>query len=128
MITKQPGPSAYIYSEVLGETSRGMISMAPGSNVDATNGAEAQCRPGTVVGRATASGLYKPVNPRATDGTETALAVLYWGDVADEGGLTLATIGHSKVRRDFLVFGADMTTTQKAQALADLEAVGIVPV
>lgn len=128
MVTKLPGPSAYIYSEVLGETSRGMISMAPNSNWDASAGVPARCRPGTVVGRVTASGLYTPVNPRATDGTQTARAVLYWGDVADEGGAALATIGHAKVRRDFLVFGAKVTEAQKVQALADLEAVGIVPV
>ena len=128
MVTKLPGPSAYIYSETLGEPSRGMIAMAPGSNVDPSNGEPARCRPSTVVGRATASGLYAPINPRATDGTQTARAVLYWGDVADEGGSVLATVGHSKVRTDFLVFGAALTSAQKAQALADLEAVGIVPV
>ena len=41
--------------------------------------------PGNVVGKASADGLYSPLDPAASDGTETAADILYAGKVGGDG-------------------------------------------
>ncbi len=42
--------------------------------------------PGTVVGKASADGVYSPLDPSAADGTENAAGILYAGKVTDASG------------------------------------------
>lgn len=82
---------------------------------------------GTVLGRVTASGKYVPLAPTAIDGSQTAAAVLAEDlveSVADQEGVTIRR--GAVLNAAALVWPAGATTNQKAAALAQLEALGIV--
>jgi hypothetical protein len=84
--------------------------------------------PGTVLGKITASGKYAAHDPDATDGTETAVAVL-WNKADASGGDAPAVAvvrGPAIVNRHDLVFAGTPTTTEVTAAHADLLAAGIV--
>ena len=83
---------------------------------------------GAVVGRVTATGKLKALDPSATDGTEVAAGVL--GNAVDatlidrEDAILIAR--HAIVARNALVWPAGITTAQQLAAIAQLEARGIV--
>lgn len=83
---------------------------------------------GAVVGRVTATGKLKALDPSATDGTEVAAGVL--GNAVDatlidrEDAILIAR--HAIVARHALVWPAGITTAQQLAAIAQLEARGIV--
>jgi hypothetical protein len=81
---------------------------------------------GTVLGRVTASGKYVILAPAASDGSQTAAAVLL-GDAAaasaDAKGLILAR--HGIVADHALVWPGGITNAQKTAAIAQLEVKGI---
>lgn len=83
---------------------------------------------GAVLGKITASGKYTAVAPSASDGSQTAAAVLL-ADVdatsADKKAVILAR-GPAVVAADFLVWPSGATTNQKAAATAQLAALGII--
>ncbi|WP_240097650.1 head decoration protein [Thermomonas flagellata] len=82
---------------------------------------------GAVVGLETATGKLKAFDPSATDGTEVAAGVL--GNAVDatlidrEDAILIAR--HAIVARGALVWPAGITAVQKAAAIAQLEARGI---
>lgn len=82
---------------------------------------------GTVLGRTTADGKLRALAPAATDGTETAIGVLANDIDATlidrEDALLIAR--HAIVARNGLIWPAGMTDPQKAAALGQLEAIGI---
>lgn len=83
---------------------------------------------GTVLGLVTASGLYKPYDNDATDGSETAVGVLL-NEVnatsANAAGVLIAR--HALVAKGGLVWGAGVTTeAEKTDAYTDLTARGII--
>ncbi|WP_291207060.1 head decoration protein [Hyphomonas sp.] len=83
--------------------------------------------PGTVLGKITASGKYAAFAPAATNGTETAVAVL-WGRADASGGDAPAVAvvrGPAVVNRHDLVFAGTPSGPEIAAAHADLLAVGI---
>ena len=82
---------------------------------------------GTVVGRETATAKLKVIDPSATDGTETAVGVL--GNDVDatlidrEDAILIAR--HAIVARGALVWPTGLTVAQKATAVAQLTALGV---
>ena len=83
--------------------------------------------PGTVLGKITVGGKYAAHDPAATNGTETAVAVL-WGkaDAAAAMRLPLPLVrGPAIVNRHDLVFAGTPSAPEIAAAHAALLAVGI---
>ena len=82
---------------------------------------------GTVVGRDTATAKLKALDPIATDGTEVAVGVLANDVDASlidrEDAILIAR--HAIVARNALVWPAGATAAQKAAAIAQLEARGV---
>ena len=82
---------------------------------------------GTVVGRETATAKLKVIDPTATDGTETAVGVL--GNDVDatlidrEDAILIAR--HAIVARGALVWPTGISNAQRAAAIEQLEALGI---
>ncbi|MFZ5499219.1 MAG: head decoration protein [Pseudomonadota bacterium] len=82
---------------------------------------------GAVVGLEAATGKLKALDPSATDGTEVAAGVL--GNAVDatlidrEDAILIAR--HAIVARNALIWPAGITAAQKAAAIAQLQARGI---
>jgi hypothetical protein len=96
--------------------SRDAITVATGQNLTL----------GTVVGIKTADGKARILAPAATDGTETAAGVLIQSvdaTSADTKGVMVAR--HAMVADNALVWPAGITDNQKATAVAQLKAIGI---
>lgn len=82
---------------------------------------------GTVLGKVTASGKYKPLAPGASDGTQNAAAVILETADATSADQTVVTLKrHAQVVSQNLVWPAGITGNQKSNAIAELEAIGIV--
>ena len=83
--------------------------------------------PGTVLGKITVGGKYAAHDPAATNGTETAVAVL-WGKADASGGDAPAVAvvrGPAIVNRHDLVFAGTPSAPEIAAAHAALLAAGI---
>ncbi len=83
---------------------------------------------GTVLGRVTASGKYKPLAPAAVDGTEVASRIsLQRADATSaDAARTVVLARHAEVVAQALAWPAGITDVQKTAALTQLETVGIV--
>jgi hypothetical protein len=82
---------------------------------------------GTVVGRETATNKLKALDPAATDGTEFAAGVLAAdtdASLADRDDALLIA-RHAIVARSALIWPTDITPTEQAAAIAQLEARGV---
>ena len=83
--------------------------------------------PGTVVGKASADGVYSPLDPAAADGTETAAGVLYAGKVTDASGGDGVIIARlAEVVDSLLVWPVNITDEQKAAAVDELAGLDII--
>lgn len=84
---------------------------------------------GTVLGKVTASGKYKILDPASANGDQNAAAILYDNEDATAGDLTVVVVirGPMTVNYNDLVWPAGITANQKAAAIVQLEALGIVP-
>lgn len=114
------GAAHYIVSEAAGMyRSREQVVIASGSGV---------LKPGTVLGKVTSSGKYAPHNPALSNGTETAVAILWEGcDATSKDVRRTATVRDTEVHADVLVWGLGVTTDQhKTDALAELASAGII--
>ena len=116
-LTEDFHAGAFIVSEANGHRSRESVTIASGQNLKA----------GAVLGKITASGKYAAYDNAATDGTETAAAVL-WDAVDASGGDKPGAIiaRDAEVATAALVFAAGQDSTAQTAALADLKAVGII--
>jgi hypothetical protein len=97
--------------------SRDEDTLASGSGVVVT---------GTVLGKVTASGKFKPLAPAATDGTQTAAAIIL--QYANATGADVRVVNlkrRAQVVLQALVWPAGITDGQKAAALTQLELLGI---
>src|SRR5687768_18298897 len=99
------GAAHYIVSEANGMyRSREQIGIARGAGV---------LKPGTVLGKITASGKYAAYNPTLATGVEDAVAILWEGcDATSEDVRRTATVRDTEVHADVLVWGAGVTTDQ----------------
>ena len=113
------GAAHYIVSEANGYRSREQIVIASGAG---------KLKPGTVLGKITASGKYAPYNPTLETGVETAAAILWEGcDATSADVRRTATIRDTEIHADVLAWGSGVTTDQhKTDALADLAGSGII--
>ena len=82
---------------------------------------------GTVLGKNSTNGKYYAINPAATDGTQTAVGVL--GNDTDatliERDDALIVVRHAIVARNALIWPSGITAPQKAEAEAQLVALGV---
>ena len=112
-LTEGNHTAEFILSEANGDRSRAQITVLSGENLAV----------GQVLGAVTASGKYVAYDETATDGSETAVAVLY-ADVdasaADAEGV--AIIRDAEVSAAKLVWG----TADDAAGTVDLAAVGVI--
>lgn len=113
------GAGHYLVSEAANiYRSREQIVIASGSGV---------LKPGAVLGKVTATGKFKPLAPGASDGTQTAAAILWEGcDATAADVRRTANVRDCEVHADVLVFAPGVNDTQKTAALAALAAAGII--
>ncbi len=93
-----------------------------------TIAASADLEPGTVLGKVTASGKFIRSVETASDGSETAAAVLLSPAKAETADVTDALViaRHARVKRHGLLFDASYDdTTKRDAAVAELASVGI---
>ncbi len=82
---------------------------------------------GTVLGCVTATGKFKPLAPAASDGTQTAAAVILQNaDATSADKIVVNLKRRAQVVLQALVWPVGINATQRAAALASLEAKGIV--
>ncbi len=118
MITETARTGEFILSEANGARSRENITLASGAG---------QLQPGTVLGIVAASGEYVPIDPAATDGRETAAGILYdHADATSAAVAAAAMVRDAEIKADLLIWPDGITDAQKAAALSQLAATGIV--
>lgn len=116
ILTETTHPGGFLVWEAFRDYTREVVTIAAGT-----------LQPGTVLGKITASGKYAAHDPAATDGTETAVAVL-WGKADATGGEVpgVALVrGPAIVNRHDLVFVGTPTDPEIAAAHAALLSAGI---
>lgn len=111
--------AAYILSEANGQRSRDAAKIASGAG---------KVLPGTILGKVTASGKFKPHAPAASDGTETAVAILYSEvDATSADAACVITARDSEVKVGELIYNAATDTGPEIAAVhTSLAAVGII--
>lgn len=115
-VTDTPRAGAFIVSEANGGRSREVVT------VTATGGALAA---GTVLGKITATGKYVRHDDAASDGSETAAAILYAPIGAVEANVTVIA-RDTVVAGSYLTYEASATALEITEANAELAAVGII--
>ena len=104
-------PGEFLISEANGDLSRENVTLLSGQNLAS----------GAVLGKITVGGKYKEFDPAASDGSETAAAILF-GEIDASAGDKDAVIidGLAPVIKSLLVWKTGITDDQKATALAAL--------
>jgi hypothetical protein len=107
----------FIVSEGNGKISRETITVLSGQNLEAA----------AVLGKVTATGKYKALDPAAVDGSEAAAGVLYDAvdaSAADTEGVTIVRL--VEVNAAELVWPTGITAPQQTTALGELAALTII--
>ena len=108
----------YLVSEASGNRSRDAGIIKSGSGV---------LLAGAVLGQVTATKKYAPYAPAASDGTQTAVAVLFEGcDATSADVKRVVTHRDAEVAAALLVYASGMSDANKAAALVSLETRGII--
>jgi hypothetical protein len=106
----------FLLSEATGNRSRENVILVSGQDLPA----------GTVVGKITASGKYAVVSQGASDGTQTAVGVLYDNVDASAADTECVIIARdAEVIEDELLFGNE-SPAELVTAKTELAAVGII--
>lgn len=114
--TDHLGAGAFIKSEANGDLSRETVVIVTGSG---------KLEAGTVLGRITASGKYKPYDDNNTDGSEVAAAILIYDVDATSADVTAVVIFRlAEVFTNRLKWAATVLSGEKTTAYADLAAAG----
>lgn len=114
--TENPRTGDFLLSEANGTYSRENVILDAGA-LDA----------GTVLGKLTASGKYVVLAPAAADGSEDASGILWARADASTADAAIVVIARdAEVKADALIWPAGITTEQKATAITQLNALGIV--
>ena len=112
-----------ILSEANGHRSRANITILAGSGILA---------PGTVLGKITATGAtqgkFRPASPGATDGSQTAVAVLLYGvDASAADAWVAGLVRDAEVNGKTLVYDPSISTQAlRLAADAQLAAAGVI--
>ena len=94
-------------------------------------GDSGKIKPGTVLGKVTANGKFKPLAPAASDGTQNAAAILYEGcdtgkdDDAEDVRRTIVA-RHAEVHGAMLIWPDGIADAKKKIAIGKLAELGIV--
>ena len=100
-----------LLSEANGALSRDVVTISVGQNLQT----------GAVLGKVTASGEYVALNPAATDGSETAAAILlYATDASSAAAKATAITRLAEVAADLMVWPTGITQAQKDTAIGQL--------
>ena len=83
---------------------------------------------GTILGKVTATGIYKPLDPAAVDGTQNFAAINYSRRPANAGATQRAagTVREATVNANLLVYENAVTGPQKAAIEAAMAEKGII--
>ncbi|MFP3020670.1 MAG: head decoration protein [Wolbachia sp.] len=115
-ITEQNNLGDLLKYEASNLYSRDQITVAKGQNL----------KLGAVVAKKTEDGFIRVLNPTATDGTQTAIGVIS-SDVNAKENAKEVIIARSAMLADHaIVWPANITEEQKAEAIKQLEARGII--
>lgn len=119
VLTEARHAGEFILSEGNGHVSRDTITIVSGAGVVKT---------GTVLGKITASGKYKPATATGTDGGQTGAAVnIYEVDATSADVSVAAVVRQAEINGNLITYGATVDdNTKKAAKAADLAAVGII--
>jgi hypothetical protein len=107
----------FIVAEGNGTISRETVTVLSGEVLDA----------GAVLGRVTASGKYKELDPAGADGSEAAAAILYDAvdaSAADAEGVAVVRL--AEVHGEELVWPDGITAGERTTALGELAALTII--
>ena len=118
-LTEGRATAAYILTEANGSLSRDHAKIASGAG---------KLEPGTILGKITASGKFVPHAPAASDGSQTAVAILYSAvDATAADAACVITARQSEVKKDELIYNAATDTQPEKDAVhASLAANGII--
>lgn len=117
VLTEGKRAADFVVSEASGTRSRDVITIAQSAVLE----------PGTVLGKVTATAKYVALDPAAATGAETAAALLRSGVDATAADLSAVVIlRDAEVNGAELVWPGVITPEQKAAAVADLAAIGII--
>lgn len=106
------GAGAFIKSEANGDLSREAIVIVSGSG---------KLLAGTVLGKITASGKYKPYDNDNADGSQTAAAILVYDvDATSADVTTVGIVRLAEVWTNRLVWAATVAVGEKAPAYTEL--------
>jgi hypothetical protein len=112
--TDHLGAGAFIKSEAAGDLSRETVTIVSGSGA---------LLAGTVLGRVTATGKYRPYDDNNTDGSEVAAAVLvYDTDATSADKAAVVIFRLAEVWTSRLQWAATVLAGEKTTAYADLAA------
>lgn len=117
MLNETIAASEFLVSEANGDLSRDAAVIAAGAHLVA----------GAVLGRVTASGKYVRLAPAAADGSQNAAAILYGPAAAasaDQRGVVISR--SAEVNGNLLTWPTGITAPQRAAAIAQLAALGII--
>lgn len=117
VLTEGRHPGEYLLSEANGVRSRETITLLASQTVV----------PGTVLGR-DAANHYGALNPTAVDGLEQAAGIAFYGakTAVAETKHVVITARDSEVKAPCLEWPIGITNAQKATALSQLAALGII--
>ncbi|MEE2953271.1 MAG: head decoration protein [Pseudomonadota bacterium] len=112
------GAAHYVVSEATGYRSRGTGVVASGAGA---------LKAGAVLGQITATKKFVAFAPAASDGSQTAAAILFEGCDATSADVTRTlTLRDTEVHAEVLHFAEGVTDAQKTAALASLASHGII--
>jgi Bacteriophage lambda head decoration protein D len=107
----------FLVSEGNGRISREIITVLSGETLE----------PAAVLGKVTASGKYKALDPAAADGSQSAAGILYDAvDASAADAEAVAVVRLAEVNAAELVWPAGITAPQQATALGQLRALTII--
>lgn len=116
--TDHLGAGSFIKSEANGDLSRETVTIASGNG---------KLFAGTVLGKITASGKYKPYDNDATDGTQTAAAILVYDvDATSADVAAVVIVRLAEVWTNRLQWAASVLTGEKAPAYVELAAANVI--
>lgn len=109
----------FLLSEANGNRSRDVVTVASGAGVIA---------PGTVLGKLTTGGKYVPSPATGSDGSQTAVAVAFYGCDATSADQKIAIVARdAEVNSNILSYASSVDDAAKKAAKAtQLAAVGII--
>jgi hypothetical protein len=115
-LTEGRHPGGFLVWEAFRDYCREVVTIGTGT-----------LEPGTVLGKVTATGKYAAHDPDATDGTETAIAVLWGSADASAGDAPAVALvrGPAIVNRHDLVFAGTPDEPEITAAHTALAAAGI---